>query len=365
MTDWIPATRFLDAARRAAARTGLAALLPELLVRYGFPGLMIRLGLLDGESLTPGLLAAQKLYDALLVEQADAVSGVLRAAGVPHCFVKGIALAGAVYQPGDRLQGDIDLHVPPAARNATLAALATLGYAPTADDDQAGPGPLRSAVALERVDGGFGSATIEVHWAVDPLDRLLPRGDRPLPAIVWDMLDTTGPRTVPAAAHHAALLAHHLVHTDLLHVRGLLDLAMVLPEVRNDAVATYRTTCAALGIERFGLAVARLIARDLGAPLTPRLTDAPASRAAPLRRLTLERWLTLVAQTDPGDDARITVARIRRRLGLLDRPAVVPLAEDLVWPPAAFLEWRWGRPLWRARLHHYGQLARKATAALI
>ncbi|HKI94793.1 MAG TPA: nucleotidyltransferase family protein [Gemmatimonadales bacterium] len=358
--DWTPARRFCEAAGRATARTGSPALLPELLVRYGFPGLMTRLGFIERGAVDDGVLRGLKLHDTLLREHADEIARLLRDADVPHCFVKGSALAGTVYQPGDRLQTDVDVYVQPAYADRAQDLLITLGYLPLADREQAGPAALRSALALERDDGDpMTAATVELHWGVDPVDRLLPRGDRALPDRVWDAVDAHGARNVPYPPHHAAILVHHLVHSDLLHVRGVLDLAMVTQQMDAADAAEYHATCADLGVGRFGARVARLVLEDLEVGAAEAFVAATPSAVRVPRRLVLEDWLAFVATADPADDARITVSRIRRRLGALALPALPSLARDLFWPPAAFLEWRWGGPRWRARLRHYAQLARK------
>ncbi len=358
--DWTPARRFYEAACRAAGRNGSAALLPELLVRFGFPGLMTRLGFVQAELMDGGVLRGLKLHDTLLREHADEIARLLRDAGVPHCFVKGSALAGTVYQPGDRLQTDVDAYVPPRHAARAQDALGALGYRPLADREQAGPAALRSALAFERDDGDpMTAATVELHWGVDPVHRLLPRGDCPLPERIWDAVDARGTRSVPHPAHHAAILVHHLVHSDLLHVRGVLDLAMVVQQMHATDAAEYHATVAELGVGRFGAQVARLVLDDLEVGAAEAIVAATPPSVRVARRPALEDWLTFVASADPADDARITVSRIRRRIGLLDRAALPSLAHDLLWPPAAFLRWRWGGPMWRARLRHFGQLARK------
>lgn len=358
--DWTPARRFYDAARRAAARTGSPALLPELLVRYGFPGLMTRLALVPPGFIDVGVLRGLKLHDTLLREHADEMAARLRDAGIPHCFVKGTALADTIYHAGDRLQTDMDVYVRPAHRAHAEDALTALGYRPLGDREQAGPPALRSALALERDDADpMTAATVELHWGVDPVDHLLPRGDRALPERIWDAVDARGTRNVPRPAHHAAMLVHHLVHSDLLHVRGVLDLAMVLQQMDAADAAEYHATCADLGVGRFGAQAVRLVLEELHVEAAEPVVAATPSSVRAVRRPALDEWLAFVASADPADDARITVSRIRRRLGLLDRPALPSLARDLLWPPAAFLTWRWGGPLWSARLHHYAQLVRK------
>ena len=235
MIDTRPVQRFYDAVRSAAARVGLSDYLPEFLLRLGLPGLMTRLGVEPPVQVDASLLRAQKLYHLLVFEHAEELSEAFRSRELPHFFAKCIALAGRVYQPGDRFYGDIDLYIPWDTRDAAIASLAQLGYRPLPEEDQAGPPELRSALALEYVSGAdIDRIGVDLHWMLDPVERLLPRQDRPVPPFVWEGVRAEGRFNVPAPEHHAAMLTHHLVHTDLLHVRSLLDLAFVFQEFDYD-----------------------------------------------------------------------------------------------------------------------------------
>lgn len=365
VTDRGSAERFgvLAAAVASALPTPGARTFVE---RLGVEGLLRRVGALAPDPGWEARRQAGRLHAALLLERADAISNSFRARALPHLFMKGAALADSLYPLGERLFSDVDVHVPPARRAEALEALAQLGFTPIADREQAGPPALRSTLALTApAEPPLSEVTVDLHWAVDPVDRLLPRGDHPLPECVWRGVETGGARNVPAPAHHAALLAHHLVHADLLHVRGLVDLALIVPLFSDEQATEYLATCAALGVGRFGRAVARLIARDLGASIaTP--FEAPDAPADPpfMRGFTVERWLQLMAESDPADKERITLARTRRRISLIDRPRFWTVTADAWWPPDAFLEWRWGRPLWRARARHARQVIRKVVSGL-
>jgi hypothetical protein len=358
MNDLEPARRFYQATLRAARAAGLAGHVPALLVRFGLPGLMSRIEVDPPVTLDPALFRVQQLRHALLEEQALRVAASLSAAGVQHFFAKGVALLGRPYRPGDRLLADMDVYVRPDDRERATRVLESLLYRRLPEWDQAGPASMRSTLALERESAHtIERCTVDLHWALDPVERILPRRDRPVPERVWRSLQTGGPLTRPHPEHHAAILVHHLVHTDLLHVRGLLDLAFVFQEMRADAGGEYLATCALLRVGRCAAELAHLVARDLGVVRPGAMTEG----AAP--KLTLEGWLTLVAQSRPDDDGAMTVARLHRRLRLVDRGGLPTLGADLLFPPAAFLRWRWpGRNLLDATLRHYRQLARKALA---
>ncbi|MEE8134074.1 MAG: nucleotidyltransferase family protein [Gemmatimonadales bacterium] len=356
-----PVHRFYDAVRGAAARVGLSNYIPELLLRFGLPGMMTRIGVDPPVKVDLSLLHAQKLYHSLVFEHAEALSAAFRARELPHFFAKGIALVGRVYKPGDRFFGDVDLYVPFEARDESVETLAQLGYGPLPETDQAGPPELRSALALEYVLGAdIDRIGVDLHWTLDPVERLLPRRDRPIPQPIWDNVHVGETFNVPTPEHHAAILAHHLVHTDLLHVRSLLDLAFVFQEFADDGGHDFLATCDQFRLGRFGATLAIILDRDFGVSRPAAQRNSSAGNAF-LRRLNLEDWLTIVARADPDDDSRITVGRIRRRLLILDHWPIRTLGADVLAPPASFLAWRWGLPLWRARLRHLGQLARKVT----
>ena len=352
MTDLAVARRFYQAAVRAARHAGHGDHVPEVLVRLGLPGLAQRL---DPEAAPadPAARRLHQLYDTLAAEEARRVGGALEAAGVEHFFAKGIALLGTLYRPGDRVISDLDLYVPGAAREAAVERLAALGYAPLADTDQSGPPALRSSLALTRAAGVEPEDfTVDLHWAVDPVRRLLPRGDRPIPPRFWRGAGRRDGLRVPAPEHHAALLVHHLVHTDLAHVRGLLDLALLFADLPADAGVEYRAAAEELGVGDFARAAAGLVSRDLG-------VHRPAAGAnhAPA----LDEWLARVARSDPDDDARITRRRIMTRIRVLGWRSAPTLLADVVAPPAAFLAWRWpGRSVGGALARHYGQILKKA-----
>ncbi len=362
MTDLGAARRLYRAIRVAAQDAGLGEVVPQLLMRFGYPGLMARAKVEPPAPVDEALFRLQQLRHSILLEHAGEVATALTQSGTEHFFAKGIALLGTVYQPGDRLMADMDLYIRIDHRGAVLGVLGGLGYRPRAEHEQAGPAALRSSLALEREAAhDIERTAIDLHWALDPVERVLPRRDRPVPARMWDHLVRTGDLHTPMAEHHAAILVHHLVHTDLLHVRSLLDLAFVFAEVPEDGGAEYLAVCRQLRIERTGISVAGLLAKEFGVARPAAIAGQDLPRNRWIDQLTLEGWLGVVARSEPDDDNAITVRRLRRRLQLIDRPAWRTLGQDVFFPPAAFLHWRWGTDdLGGARRKHYGQLLRKA-----
>lgn len=108
---------------------------------------------------------ATAAHNARLLHELAAVLGALSAAGLPTLVLKGAALALAVYEnPALRPMGDIDLLVRPADADAALAALAGLGYHPSAHEPA--PGSIRTyenEIMLRRPGA---STPLEVHWGL-------------------------------------------------------------------------------------------------------------------------------------------------------------------------------------------------------
>ncbi len=305
------------------------------------------------------------LRGRLLQDTAREISTALSAAGVAHCFIRGTALlVQGVYQVGDRAQADVDLYVP-APGTAARRVLERLGFQAAPDGEQSGPGTLRPGIALRRAGARADVEAVELdlHWGVEPVDHLLPRPDRPLPDAAWRTIEIRGGLPVPAPEVHAGLLVHHLVHHDLLHVRGLLDFALLCDAATGFRVDRFEAVTGALGVRRVGRAIAEVARRDLGAAGLADVPPPPRDRRGRCLAalVALERWLAWVAEASPDEHVAITPARVRRRLLLIDRSRDAwPLFADAVSPPRAYLAWRWPdlTPL-AARCRHLGRLADK------
>lgn len=311
---------------------------------------------------------AAELHEQLLSEAAHDVSRALARAGVEHMVAKGAALVGRCYRPGERDLADIDFYVASADQSTLDALLQPLGFHPLAEADQSGPPGLRPTRAYARRGrAALDSVLLDVHWGIEPLGYIVPRTE-PIPRDFWSHRENGAGPSVPAAPYHAALLVHHIAHHDLLHVRGLVDLALVWPAVcAAGGPDQFHRAVARLGVRRLALALADVLATEFHLALPASLPPAPADRRGRrLRRIVaLDQWLALAVDTGAEDYAAVTPRRLRRRWLTLDRPVeALRLARDALWPPAEFLAWRWPElsPL-RARLRHLARVGRKVLAA--
>ncbi|NIM49633.1 MAG: hypothetical protein GTN62_05365 [Gemmatimonadales bacterium] len=287
----------------------------------------------------------RQFRDQLLVEAATELSQALAAADVPHFFARGMALLGSLYEPGDREMADIDLFVTPAAEGRTREVLGRCGYEELPSEDQSGAAVLRSSVDLAREGRSEVEAiAVELHWGLTPVDRLLPRPDTLVPDLVWDGVLLDGPLPVPAPAHHAALIVHHLVHHDLLHVRGFLDLALLRHRVWTGGGDQYEAVARCLGVLRAARVLHWILLDTFGFTPLPGIAQPPRDWRGRrmLRDLSLRRWLTWAGAAREDEHTTITLRRIGRRLILLDRLRDGPgLLADALWPPREHLRWRW------------------------
>lgn len=285
----------------------------------------------------------RQLTARMLLDAAEEIAAALTALTVRHFFAKGVALLDSVYRLGDRGLVDIDLYVHPAAVSLTLGTLRDLGYRELPTEEQSGPASLRAGVVLVR-DAALESVTVDVHWGIEPVDRLLPRADTPIPALMWEGLELGGAIPVPAAELHAALVAYHLVHHDLLHVRGLVDLAVLWRALPVHTGRALSAAARAFGVERALRAIGEVLVRDLGLQRLEGVRPAPQDWRG--RRLTsslvLHRWLAWAASADQRELVAITPRRVARRVLLLDDiRRIARLLQDAVIPPRAHLRWRW------------------------
>jgi hypothetical protein len=311
--------------------------------RFGLGGYVARhRGLLDAcrdEHL------ARRFHETILLEAAAEASLALQAAGIPHLYSRGAVLVGTVYDPGDREIADLDLFVPPHVQAETRAALGELGYAELPLRQQDGPEVLRSTTSLQRAGAeGSQEVHIDLHWGLDPVNRLLPRADTALPESVWTHVTRHDTLPAPAPAHHAALLVHHLVHHDMLHVRNLLDLALLRESHWTGGGSAFEETARHLGVLRAARTLHGLLVECFGFEPIEGVGQAPGGwRGRRLRaEMALGRWFAWAAAAADDEHMRITPRRVARRLLLLDRSTDARrLFADVVAPPRAHLRWRW------------------------
>lgn len=294
----------------------------------------------------PGVAVARRFRDRLLRDAAAEIGAELSRCGLVHFFCRGAALA-RLYALGDRDMADIDVYVGPEAVEEAQARLQGLGFHPAPRADQSGPVGMRCTLAMVRGAGRVSvldEAHVDLHWGIEPVDRLLPRSDVPVPARVWSRLQCADGIWAPAPAHHAALLVHHLVHHDFLHVRGLVDLVRLWEEEWLHDGAEFVRLAGELGVRRVALVLHEGLVRDLG--LTPIAgVNVPPSdwRTRRLAELTaLAGWLRLALEAPPREYVAVTRRRVGRRIMALDRlGAARHVVLDAVFPPRAHLEWRW------------------------
>jgi len=332
---------------------------------FGFSGFVTRrLGVQDAGVKAERL--ALGFSGAVLREAGVEASVALSTRGVPHFVGKGVAFMPGLYQPGDRQLADLDLWVHQDAVPPAREALVSLGYTEGQGGLQSGPASLRPGSWWFRdAPSPVESVSLDLHWGVEPVTRVLPRVGLNLPEEVWECLDGRGPFPVPDPAHHAALLIHHLVHHDLLHIRGLLDLVLLwqrgLARERLVGLTQY------LGVWRAARAIGTTLARELA--LGDAALGAPAGdwRGRRLARLVrLDRWLNWAARAQEREYVEMTPRRLVRRMILLDRARDVPrLLADVVWPPADHLRWRWpaAGTIAAARWQHARHVLKKARVA--
>ncbi len=358
------AAAFVRALGAAAARRMSVV---EAARRLGLEGYVRRHAGPDLPAITEDASArrlAGRLYESLLLEAAGEASAVFTARGIPHFVAKGVAFLGVLYQPGDREVADIDLWVPPDQESRARRALSDVGFVEAGAQRQGGPDGLRPGRVFERGEGtGLTAVSVDLHWAVESVTRIIPRSAGGLPPEVWRRLEQRGGFPVPAPADHAALLVHHLVHHDLLHVRGLLDLALLWGE-RACPRELFEPAARQLGVWRAARFMAELLRRELGITGAASVPPPPRGvRAAALAwRMTLSAWLTLALAAPEVDYREMTLRRLLRRALLLDRGGdVVGLLADGVWPPEAHVRWRWPETgsAASARWHHARHLLRK------
>jgi len=297
---------------------------------------------------------------ARLRKEARAITRALQDAGIRHFFFKGVALLGRFYRLDERQLADIDLIVDLDKYNQALAVIHGLGYAEFRSQAAWVPAARRPGVTLHRSDEeGDGEVLVDLHWGLESLATVLPDEELVLPPTVWAGITQDRGLPVPADEHHAALVLHHLVRHDMLHVRGLLDFVLLWQAIPNNGGQYLTDLARTLGVERALRIVSRVMVDELllyplrGVPNMP--GDWRGRRA--LGRFALKPWLTWAAWHADQPAAHVTVTRslLWRRFLLADQPRTGQLVRDLVAPPREYLEWRWpsaaaGGKAWRSHM---------------
>ncbi len=339
----------------------------QLAVRFGIAGYLARHRKRVPETPPTPEHVAPRLYATLFREAAGEITRLFKRRGVRHFFFKGVALLGRIYDVGDREFADIDLVVDPKQLNTAVAALYTLGYVAYREPDQPGPATLRPGMTMYLPGRGsdFEQVLLDVHWGLEPVTHLLPRADLAVPQAVWSNIQLERGLTVPIDEHHLALIVHHLAHHDMLHVRGLLDAALLWETLPKRAGGEVDQVVRAIGVQRSMQAVARVLVDDLALyPLRGLQIGVDGLRGRALQRvLSLRRWLVWAARASEREHVMVTPRRVWRRLLLADdlNGTALGLLGDAVKPPDEYLRWRWpdASSAFNAWMHHLGRVAGK------
>ena len=324
----------------------------ELAGRFGVRGFIARH--LEGGDAPEALEEPPKASEwlergALLRKEARAVSRGLAEAGVRHCFFKGVALLGRFYRLDERQLADIDVIVDIDHYNEALAAIHGLGYNELRSSGAWVPAARRPGVTLHRDDldeqEGEAKVLIDLHWGLESLATVLPDEELILPPTVWAGVGQERGLPTLNDEHHAAIVLHHLVRHDMLHIRGLLDFILLWQAIPNQGGQFLTDLARLLGVERALRVVGRVMVDELllyplrGVPLGP---GDWRGRVA-LRQLRLKPWLAWAARQGMQRAPHMTVTRslLWRRFLLADAPRTGRLLRELVAPPREYLAWRW------------------------
>jgi hypothetical protein len=337
--------RFRRRLDQAAARLGLSGEDPglELAGRFGLRRYFERIETADPDNQQSLWLERARR----LRKESRNVTTALTSARIPHFFFKGIALVGRFYRIEERQLADIDVFVPPAQRNAALAVLHALGYGDLRDSTDWRPDASRPGLSMRRGSDGAAEdeALLDVHWGLESVAALSPEATVTVPDTVWRGVTDQGGLPVPHDEHHLALVLHHLVRHDLLHVRGLLDLALLWDALPHAAGQEAVEVASALGVHRALAVVGRALVDGVGAyPLRGvTLTSADWRRRLLTRRLGLEDWLVWAARHAADGPAHVIIS-VRRawwRWLLSDEASAGRLVREVLVPEADYLRWRW------------------------
>ncbi len=277
------------------------------------------------------------------------LSGALEDSGVRHFFFKGIGLVGELYRVDDRRFDDMDVVIDPTDRSAALAIFHARGFAELGDRNQWRAGTERPGITMSRDDPTTGepdtAALLDVHWGLEPVSMILPEGEITLPPTVWEGVEVRHRVSVPVNEHHAALVLHHLVRHDLLHVRGFLDFALLWEAMPQDGGGELSNLAAWLGVSRALGVIARVMVDDLHLfPLRGvRLGPWDWRGRAILRRARLADVLVRAARHAGASSRHVTVTRSLawHRYLLADAARGRRLLGELLAPPKEYLRWRW------------------------
>ena len=349
-----------DAALRLAERLGIRGYLEHRL-----PG---RVAPED----TPATEAARARERALL-EAAREITNTLSENDIQHFWFKGVPMLGRFYGPGERGLDDIDVMIDPLKRNTAFAALHAIGYVEYNEPADAGPAALRPGQTMHRTgtDAGPVPVLLDMHWGLESATGLLSQTDVAIPLSVWRGIRREHGLPVPLDEHHIGLLIHHLVRHDMLHFRGLLDVALLWDTLPKVAGSELDHIAERFGVRRAARAVARVLVSEVNLyPLRGIRIGVEGLRGRWLQHmLRLRRWIGWANQAERHEHVLITPGRVWRRFLLADdMNSAVRALRDVVRPPPEYLRWRWPKAQsnsdawWQHVRHFVGQVAGRSPA---
>lgn len=215
----------------------------------------------------------------------------LEEAGIPHLFVKGVALGALIYGTvGPKMGWDIDLLVPLAEVEAAAAALEAAGYRLVL------PSGLRARARLERFHRDWkesvwtsadGALTVELHTRLSDNPMLLGGVGPESPART---VEVARGRFLPTLGDDElfAYLCVHGASSAWFRLKWIADVAALLAAAEPEEVERLYRRSQALGAGRASAQALLLCERLFGTTLPPAL-------AAELRADRTNRWLLRVA----------------------------------------------------------------------
>ncbi|MBI4878140.1 MAG: nucleotidyltransferase family protein [Planctomycetes bacterium] len=257
--------------------------LARILLGQGLPGLALAvlrqrgdLGCMPAPAARALALAADEAgrRGRSAVQAACAVIDLLEARGIEALPLKGAdLLLRKSLDPGFRAMGDVDLLVPPGARNVAVEHLLSAGFSPMVKDKAPDYSTHHHAVPLAHPDF---AVPVEVHGALEP-------GGAPDPSRIQELFHRAprgvSPCLLAPADAKAQIAAHAAVHGFHFPLRVSFDLALLADVgVDDDAFMSYVVVDA-----RRALALARALLADLLLGTSRSALEEPSDRAC-LRR---------------------------------------------------------------------------------
>lgn len=302
-------------------------------------GAWIERGELRTERRVAAVLALHLVHGRVRYERMmralDGALNVLEQAGVEVTLLKGAHTAAAYFpEPGVRPIADLDLVVPPSAREASERALRAAGYielkrqARPYKSDWLPPGVPRTlrSVELTHAENPF---TVEMH---DALERHF-FGVRRIDLGPVETAGVPRPGGRARVLEQPVLLAYLCLHAaEDLHQLQLLRLVEIVRVVRQDSAAgaldwrSLHHLLESVGALRFAYPALELAERLAPGTIDPRLrAEARAAASARMRRI--------VADVTPGTAQRFEALSLEERFVWAAGPVeTARRAASLLWP---------------------------------